>query len=82
MAKDGMFFKSAVKNNKNEVPENAFWMQGIWASILCLSGQYGNLLDMISFVIVLFYMITVFGVIYLRINNLHWKDLIKHGCIR
>jgi APA family basic amino acid/polyamine antiporter len=32
MAKDGMFFKSAVKNNKNEVPENALWMQGIWAS--------------------------------------------------
>ena len=44
MAKDGMFFKSAEKNNKNEVPENALWMQGIWASILCLSGQYGNLL--------------------------------------
>ncbi|PWN71686.1 amino acid permease [Chryseobacterium phosphatilyticum] len=69
MAKDGMFFNSAVKNNKNEVPENALWMQGIWASILCLSGQYGNLLDMISFVIVLFYMITVFGVIYLRVKQ-------------
>ncbi|BFO68183.1 APC family permease [Chryseobacterium sp. KCF3-3] len=69
MAKDGMFFKSAEKNNKNEVPENALWMQGVWASILCLSGQYGNLLDMISFVIVLFYMITVFGVIYLRMKQ-------------
>jgi basic amino acid/polyamine antiporter, APA family len=69
MAKDGMFFKAAVKNNKNEVPENALWMQGIWASVLCLSGQYGNLLDMISFVIVLFYMITVFGVIYLRMKQ-------------
>ncbi len=69
MAKDGMFFKSAIKNNKNDVPENSLWMQGIWASILCLSGQYGNLLDMISFVIVLFYMITVFGVIYLRIKK-------------
>lgn len=69
MAKDGLFFKSAIKNNKNEVPSNALWMQGIWASLLCLSGQYGNLLDMISFVIVLFYMITVFGVIYLRIKK-------------
>lgn len=69
MAKDGLFFKSAVNNNKNQVPGNALWMQGIWASILCLSGQYGNLLDMISFVIVLFYMITVFGVIYLRIKQ-------------
>lgn len=69
MAKDGLFFKSAIQNNKNEVPSNALWMQGIWASLLCLSGQYGNLLDMISFVIVLFYMITVFGVIYLRIKQ-------------
>ena len=71
MAKDGLFFKSAVENNKNNVPSNALWMQGIWASVLCLSGQYGNLLDMISFVIVLFYMITVFGVIYLRIKQPH-----------
>jgi len=69
MAKDGLFFKSAIDNNKNLVPGNALWMQGIWASVLCLSGQYGNLLDMISFVIVLFYMITVFGVIYLRIKQ-------------
>ncbi|WP_407405189.1 APC family permease [Chryseobacterium sp.] len=69
MAKDGLFFKSAIQNNKNEVPSNALWMQGIWASLLCLSGQYGNLLDMISFVIVLFYMITVFGVIYLRVKQ-------------
>lgn len=69
MAKDGLFFKSAIDNNKNDVPSNALWMQGVWASILCLSGQYGNLLDMISFVIVLFYMITVFGVIYLRIKQ-------------
>lgn len=69
MAKDGLFFKQAMENNKNEVPEKSLWMQGIWASILALSGQYGDLLDMISFVIVLFYMITVFGVIYLRIKK-------------
>jgi APA family basic amino acid/polyamine antiporter len=69
MAKDGMFFKAAITNNKNGVPEKSLWMQGIWATVLCLSGQYGNLLDMISFVIVLFYMITVFGVIYLRIKQ-------------
>eukprot|EP01136_Pigoraptor_vietnamica_P000751 Opistho-1_new@26470 len=69
MAGDGMFFKAAIENNKNGVPEKSLWMQGIWASVLCLSGQYGNLLDMISFVIVLFYMITVFGVIYLRIKK-------------
>lgn len=69
MAKDGLFLKQAIKNNKNNVPENSLWMQGIWASLLCLSGQYGDLLDMISFVIVLFYMLTVVGVIYLRIKK-------------
>ena len=69
MAKDGLFFKQAIENNKNEVPEKSLWMQGIWASVLALSGQYGDLLDMISFVIVLFYMITVFGVIYMRIKQ-------------
>lgn len=69
MAKDGMFFKAAIENNKSGVPEKSLWMQGIWAAALCLSGQYGNLLDMISFVIVLFYMITVFGVIYLRLKK-------------
>lgn len=69
MAKDGLFFKSATKNNRHDVPEKSLWMQGIWASVLALSGQYGDLLDMISFVIVLFYMITVFGVIYLRFKK-------------
>lgn len=77
MAKDGLFLKSAVENNKNGVPAKSLWMQGIWASLLCLSGQYGDLLDMISFVIVLFYMITVFGVIYLRIKNLNRKEVTK-----
>ncbi|WP_313031668.1 amino acid permease [Soonwooa sp.] len=69
MAKDGLFLKAAIKNNRFNVPANSLWMQGIWASLLCLSGQYGDLLDMISFVIVLFYMLTVFGVIYLRIKK-------------
>lgn len=69
MAKDGLFFKAAEQNNKFDVPEKSLWMQGIWACALALSGQYGDLLDMISFVIVLFYMITVFGVIYLRFKK-------------
>lgn len=66
MAKDGLFFKKAEKLNKNAVPEFALWAQCIMASILCLSGQYGNLLDMISFVVVLFYAITIAGIFKLR----------------
>ncbi len=69
MSKDGLFFRAAQQNNRFDVPEKSLWMQGIWACVLALSGQYGDLLDMISFVMVLFYMITVFGVIYLRIKK-------------
>ncbi|NGM62459.1 amino acid permease [Sphingobacterium sp. SGG-5] len=68
MAKDGLFLKRAIPNNKYDVPSRSLWLQGIWASLLCVSGQYGNLLDMVSFVIVIFYMVTVFGVVYQR-----WK---------
>ncbi len=69
MAKDGLFLKQAIPNNKYNVPGRSLWLQGIWASLLCLSGQYGNLLDMVSFVIVIFYMVTVFGMVYQR-----WKQ--------
>jgi APA family basic amino acid/polyamine antiporter len=36
------------------------------ASVLCLSGKYGDLLDMISFVVVLFYALTILGIFILR----------------
>ena len=66
MAKDQLFFTQAGKLNKNNVPEVALWMQCVVASLLCLSGKYGNLLDMISFVVVLFYAITITGIFVLR----------------
>ena len=66
MAKDKLFFTQAGKLNKNNVPEVALWMQCVVASLLCLSGKYGNLLDMISFVVVLFYAITIIGIFVLR----------------
>jgi basic amino acid/polyamine antiporter, APA family len=66
MAKDGLFFKSTGTLNKNDVPEVALWMQCVVASLLCLSGKYGDLLDMISFVVVLFYALTIAGIFILR----------------
>ena len=69
MAKDGLFFKGAIENNEHGVPGKSLWMQCLWTCVLALSGQYGDLLDMISFVIVIFYMVTVFGVIWLRIKR-------------
>jgi basic amino acid/polyamine antiporter, APA family len=66
MAKDGLFFKQTGTLNKNDVPEVALWMQCVVASLLCLSGKYGDLLDMISFVVVLFYALTIAGIFILR----------------
>lgn len=66
MAHDGLFFKKAGALNKNAVPEWALWAQCVVASVLCLSGRYGDLLDMVSFVVVIFYMLTIAGVFKLR----------------
>ena len=67
MAIDGLFFKKTGTLNKNNVPEFALWLQCIVACLLCLSGRYGDLLDMVSFVVVLFYILTIVGVFRLRI---------------
>ena len=66
MAKDGLFFKKTGTLNKHEVPEFALWIQCVVAAILCLSGKYGDLLDMISFVVVMFYALTILGIFILR----------------
>ncbi len=66
MAIDKLFFKKAALLNKHAVPEYALWAQCIMASILCLSGKYGDLLDMIAFVVVLFYAVTIIGIFKLR----------------
>lgn len=66
MAKDGLFFKQTGTLNKNAVPAVALWIQCIVASLWCLSGKYGQLLDMISFVVVLFYILTIAGIFILR----------------
>jgi APA family basic amino acid/polyamine antiporter len=39
------------------------------ASALCLSGKYGDLLDMVSFVVVIFYVLTIAGIFILRKNR-------------
>jgi APA family basic amino acid/polyamine antiporter len=66
MAKDGLFFKKAGTLNKHAVPAWALWAQFIVAAILCLSGRYGDLLDMVSFVVVIFYVLTIVGIFILR----------------
>jgi APA family basic amino acid/polyamine antiporter len=66
MARDGLFFKKTGTLNKNSVPGVALVLQGIWASILCLSGTYSDLLDYVIFAVLIFYSLTVFGIFRLR----------------
>ena len=66
MAKDGLFFKKTGTLNKFSVPSYALWIQCAVACLLCLSGKYGDLLTMISFVVVIFYILTLIGIFVLR----------------
>jgi APA family basic amino acid/polyamine antiporter len=69
MAKDGLFFKKTGTLNKFAVPEFGLWIQAAVASVLCMSGKYGDLLDMISFVVVIFYVLTIIGIYKLRVTR-------------
>ena len=66
MAKDGLFFKKTATLNKNQVPAYGLWIQALVASLLCLSGKYGDLLTMVSFIVVIFYVLTIIGIFILR----------------
>lgn len=66
MAKDGLFFKQATELNKNQVPAKALWVQCIWASVLAVSGKFGDLLTYATFASLLFYILTIIGVFVLR----------------
>ncbi|MBM2815302.1 MAG: amino acid transporter [Ignavibacteria bacterium] len=66
MAQDGLFFRSVGNLNSNNVPGKALWLQCLWASLLCLSGTYGQLLDYVVFTVLIFYILTIAGIFVLR----------------
>ncbi|RYJ52625.1 amino acid permease [Flavobacterium petrolei] len=66
MAQDGLFFKKAAQLNKASVPAWSIWAQCIWASALCLTGKYGDLLDFVVIIVLIFYILTIYGIFILR----------------
>ena len=66
MAREGLFFSAIGKLNKNNVPSNSLLWQGIWASVLVLSGTFDQLTDMVVFAVFIFYGATTLGVFILR----------------
>ncbi|MCX6251245.1 MAG: amino acid permease [Bacteroidetes bacterium] len=69
MSNDGIFFKKAGNLNRKAVPATGLIFQCIWASLLCLSGTYGQLLDYVVFAVLLFYVLTIAGLFILRIRH-------------
>ena len=66
MSRDRLFFSGIGKLNKSNVPGNSLFLQGIWASVLVLSGTFDQLTDMIIFAVFIFYGATSLGVFVLR----------------
>ncbi len=66
MAQDGLFLKKAARLNKASVPGWGLWIQCIWASALCLTGKYGDLLDFVMIIVIIFYILTILGIFILR----------------
>ena len=66
MAVDGLFFRKTGVLNSRGVPARALAIQGVWTSMLCLSGTYNDLLDYVVFTVLLFYILTLLSVFILR----------------
>lgn len=66
MSRDQLFLKHAGTLNKSNAPGNSLIWQGIWASVLVLSGTFDQLTDMIIFAVFFFYGATSLGVFILR----------------
>ncbi|HYM00472.1 MAG TPA: amino acid permease [Blastocatellia bacterium] len=82
MARDGLFFKSSGKLNRNHVPAWGLIIQGIWAALLVLprtikgidpktgavsyGSLYNNLLTYVISAELIFYILTIAGIFVLR----------------
>jgi len=66
MAREGLFPRAIGRLNRAGVPGNSLLWQGIWASVLVLTGTFDQLTDMIIFAVFIFYGATTLGVFILR----------------
>jgi basic amino acid/polyamine antiporter, APA family len=80
MAKDDLFPKYAGKLNRAHVPGGSLLLQGIWSAALVLprtynvaarayGSLYSNLLDYVISAALIFYILTIAGVIRLRVKR-------------
>jgi len=70
MSKDGLFFKAVGKlHPKYKTPVAGLLIQAGWATVLCVSGSYSQLLDYIIFAVLVFYILTIVGLFVLRFKQ-------------
>jgi APA family basic amino acid/polyamine antiporter len=70
MARDGLFFRSAATLHPiHHTPSAGLIAQAVWASVLCVSGTYGQLLDYVVFAALMFYVLTAIGLFVLRVKR-------------
>ena len=67
MARDRLFFARVAEiHPRFRTPIKSLALQAVWASLLTLSGTYSQLLSYVISAALLFYILTVYGVIVLR----------------
>jgi APA family basic amino acid/polyamine antiporter len=67
MSKDGLFFRKLEDvHHKYRTPGTSIIVQGIWASLIVMTGTFDQITDMLIFVSWIFYGLGAFGVIVLR----------------
>jgi basic amino acid/polyamine antiporter, APA family len=67
MARDRLFFERAGQLHPvYRTPVFGLIAQAIWASVLCISGTYGQLLDYVIFAALVFYFLTTLALFRLR----------------
>jgi APA family basic amino acid/polyamine antiporter len=67
MARDDLFFRRAGALHPGwRTPVFGLVAQAVWASVLCVSGTYGQLLDYVIFAALVFYFLTTLALFRLR----------------
>lgn len=66
MAKDGLMLKAFEKLSVNAVPLNGVLFQGVWASVLALSGSFDTLTDYVVFGSWIFYALITSSIFVFR----------------
>ncbi len=70
MSQDGLFFKSVGRlHAKYRTPVAGLLVQAAWTVLLCVSGSFNQLLDYVIFAVLVFYILTIVGLIVLRVKR-------------